>query len=66
LPQNLEAKKTFIQSGGFQKIQEIQAEPGGKLKEHIEEINHQYPSEVVNYYSPDYAKNLLARIEDHD
>merc|ERR1711903_32399 len=28
LPSNLEAKRTFVQSGGFQKIQEIQAEPG--------------------------------------
>merc|ERR1719230_2255527 len=27
LPSNLEAKRTFVQSGGFQKIQEIQAEP---------------------------------------
>jgi len=64
LPQNLEAKRTFVQSGGFQKIQEIQAEPGSKLREYIEEINSHYPRDVVNYYSPNYADNLLKKLEE--
>ena len=64
LPQNTEAKRTFVQSGGFQKIQEIQAEPGSKLREYIEEINSQYPADVVNYYSPNYAENLLKKLDE--
>merc|ERR1712127_293118 len=64
LPSNLEAKRTFVQSGGFQKIQEIQAEQGSKLKEYIDEINSHYPQDVVNYYSPNYADNLLKRLDE--
>lgn len=55
-----------MQSGGFSKIQEIQAEAGSKLREYIDEINSHYPADIVNYYSPDYAKNLLGKLEDHD
>lgn len=64
LPQNLEAKRTFVQSGGFQKIQEIQAETASKLNEYITEINRLYPSEIVDYYSPNYADHLIKKIED--
>mmetsp|Transcript_26295 Transcript_26295/g.25464 ORF Transcript_26295/g.25464 Transcript_26295/m.25464 type:complete len:98 (+) Transcript_26295:907-1200(+) len=66
LPAHIEAKKTFVQSGGFQKIQEIQAEPGSKLREYIDEINSHYPADIVNYYSPDYAKNLLTKLEENE
>merc|ERR1711988_1512869 len=65
LPQNLEAKKTFVKSGGFQKIQEIDAPAGSKLREYIDEINSHYPQDVVNYYSPDYADGLLKRLDEH-
>lgn len=40
LPQNLEYKRSFLQSGGFQKIQQIKAPPGSKLREYIDEINN--------------------------
>ena len=65
LPQNLEARRTFVQSGGFQKIQEIQADPASKLSEYINEINGQYPPDVVNYYSPNYAEGLIKRLEEY-
>ncbi len=66
LPTNLEAKRTFVQSGGFQKIQEIQGEPGSKLREYIDEINSQYPPDIVNYYSPNYADTLIKRLEEYN
>ncbi len=53
-----------MQSGGFQKIQEIQAEQGSKLREYIDEINSHYPQDIVNYYSPNYADKLLKRLDD--
>jgi len=43
LPSNIDAKRTFVQSGAFQKVQEIQTEPGSKLREYIDEINSHYP-----------------------
>jgi hypothetical protein len=54
-----------VQSGGFQKIQEIQAEPGSKLREYIEEINSHYPQDIVNYYSPNYADGLLKKLDEY-
>merc|ERR1712195_341498 len=50
LPLQLEAKRTFVQSGGFQKI---------------DEINSHYPPDIVNYYSPNYADNLIKRLEEY-
>jgi hypothetical protein len=36
------------------------------LKEHISDINSLYPPDVVQYYSPDYADQLMKKIEDHN
>lgn len=65
LPQNIEYKRSFLQSGGFQTIQKIKAAPGSKLREFIDEINNQFPPEIVQYYSPDYATSLLKKLEDY-
>jgi hypothetical protein len=35
LPNNAEARRAFVSSGGLKKVQEIQAEPGSKLKEYV-------------------------------
>jgi len=64
LPQNTEAKKTFIKSGGFQRIQEIDAAPGSKLRENIDAINSHFPEKVVQYYSPGFAENLIQNLDD--
>merc|ERR1711966_610180 len=52
LPNDLNARRTFVQSGGLQKIQEVKAEVGSKLHDYIDEINLLYPPEIVQYYSP--------------
>ena len=49
---------------GLKKIQEINAGPGSKLKQYIDEINSLNPPEIVQYYSPDYAKTLLQKLDD--
>ena len=36
LPNNAEARRAFVSSGGLKKVQEIQAEPGSKLKECVQ------------------------------
>lgn len=43
LPNDPAAKKSFIQSGGLKKIQEIKSQPGQKLKQYVDEINALYP-----------------------
>ena len=63
LPNNLEDKRAFLQSGGFQKIQEINADPGSKLQEYIDEINSHYPPDIVQYYSPNHAESLMKKLE---
>jgi hypothetical protein len=64
LPNDPAAKKSFIQSGGLKKIQEIKAEPGNKLKQYVDEINALYPLEIVQFYSPGYEQTLLKKLED--
>ena len=38
LPKNMEARKAFVTSGGLKRIQEMQAEPGSKLREYIDQV----------------------------
>lgn len=64
LPNDPAAKKSFIQSGGLKKIQEIKADPGNKLKQYVDEINALYPLEIVQYYSPGYEQTLLKKLDD--
>ena len=66
LPHDLPARRTFVQSGGLQKIQEIKAAAGSKLREFKEAINALYPQEIVQYYSPDYAETLLKKIDEYN
>jgi len=65
LPHDVGARRAFVTSGGLQKIQELDAEPGSKLKEFIDEINSCYPEEVVRYYSPGFSQTLLEKIDQH-
>jgi len=64
LPNDLNARRSFVQSGGLQKIQEVKAEMGSKLHDYIEEINLLYPPEIVQYYSPNYADALLKKMDE--
>jgi len=65
LPNNMESRKAFVTSGGLKKIQELQAEPGSKLREYIEQINACYPEDIVRYYSPNYSATLLEKLDGH-
>mmetsp|Transcript_56160 Transcript_56160/g.130772 ORF Transcript_56160/g.130772 Transcript_56160/m.130772 type:complete len:509 (+) Transcript_56160:153-1679(+) len=64
LPSNMDARRSFIQSGGLQKIQEVRAEMGSKLQDSIDEINMLYPQDIVHYYSPNYAEQLIKKMDD--
>jgi len=64
LPNDLTARKTFVQNGGLQKVQEIRAPPGSKLKEYKEAINSLYPPEVIQYYTPEYAQTIMKKVEE--
>ena len=63
LPTNPKARKSFVESKGLQKIQ---AEGNGDLMQYIEIINKKYPSELVDFYSPNYAEKLLAKIDTNE
>eukprot|EP01022_Parablepharisma_sp_SALTPOND_P022998 TRINITY_DN4743_c0_g1_i1.p2 TRINITY_DN4743_c0_g1~~TRINITY_DN4743_c0_g1_i1.p2 ORF type:complete len:310 (+),score=51.61 TRINITY_DN4743_c0_g1_i1:2730-3659(+) len=64
LPLSLEAKKYFLQCGGFQKLQHLRADGGTKLKELRDKINGLYPTEVVQYYAPDAKERIIKKIEE--
>ncbi|XP_045921695.1 sperm-associated antigen 6 isoform X2 [Micropterus dolomieu] len=65
LPHDPKARRLFVTSGGLKKVQEIQAEPGSPLQEHINAINSCFPEEIVRYYSPGYSEVLLERLESY-
>ena len=46
----------FFSTGWFKRIYKINSSVGSdtKLKEHVNLINMPFPSDVVNYYSPDF------------
>lgn len=44
--------------------QELNETVGGKLEEYIHAINGCYPPEIVEYYSPNYSKVLLDKIDE--
>ncbi|XP_034016494.1 sperm-associated antigen 6 isoform X2 [Thalassophryne amazonica] len=65
LPHDSKARRLFITSGGLKKVQEIEAEPGSDLQEHINAINKCYPEEIVRYYTPGYSEALLKLSENY-
>jgi 3-methyladenine DNA glycosylase AlkD len=65
LPHDVEARRSFVQSGGLQFLQELNETVGGKLTEFITQINNCYPPEVVEFYSPNYSKTLLQKIDEY-
>lgn len=63
LKNNTNEKKAFVTNGGLQKLQELKPSLSEPLKEKIDEINSYYPEEIVKYYSPDYAAQLMNKLE---
>lgn len=47
LPNDAQARRLFVISGGLKKVQEIQAEPGTVLFEYITIINCCFPEEII-------------------
>lgn len=64
LPHDVAARRSFVQSGGLQFLQELNETVGGKLSEFIQQINSCYPQEVVDFYSPSYSKTLLQKVDE--
>ena len=64
LPHDQDARRTFVQSGGLQLVQQLKEQFGGKLTEHIQTINDCYPPEIVEYYSPEYADTLMKKLDE--
>jgi len=48
-----------VLSEGLKKIQDIKAPTGSKLRTYIDEINKEYPADIIKYYSPGYEATLL-------
>eukprot|EP00793_Prasinoderma_coloniale_P006401 PRCOL_00001231-RA len=64
LPNDAEGRHAFVTSGGFAKVQQIEAtQAGSDIKESVDIINSCYPEEIVRYYSPNYAASLLEKLE---
>lgn len=64
LKDNKEAKRNFV-NGGLQKLQEIKVKASGPIQQLISDINSYYDDSIIKYYSPDYATNLLNKIDNY-
>ena len=64
LPKDLQAKKNFLLTGGLKSIQQKALGADPKLKIHIDDINTRYPTEIVQYFSPDYPEALFKKMEE--
>ena len=45
--------------------QEIKAKASGPIQQLISDINSYYDDAIIKYYSPDYAQNLLNKIDNY-
>jgi hypothetical protein len=59
LGKSKEAQKNFVMEEGLRKIQAIKAEPGSKLREAIDEIIGMFPTDIIQFYSPNYEQTLV-------
>ena len=58
--------KNFVLSGGLKTIQQKANTSNPKLRLCIEEINGNFPQEIVQYYSPDYAETLIKKLDEYN
>merc|ERR1711881_543315 len=63
LPHDAKARRLFTTSGGLKKVQEMTAEEGGELSQHIAAVRRGFPDEILKYYSPNYNEQLLETLE---
>ena len=46
-------------------MQEIKVKASGPIQQLISDINSYYDDAIIKYYSPDYASNLLNKIDNY-
>uniref|UniRef100_A0A7S3RLS9 Sperm associated antigen 6 n=2 Tax=Emiliania huxleyi TaxID=2903 RepID=A0A7S3RLS9_EMIHU len=63
LPHDVAARRSFVTSGGLQRVLELQPEPGAKMGDFVRSISECYPKEIIDYYSPNYSKQLLDTLD---
>ncbi len=63
LPHDAASRRSFVTSGGLQKVLELQPEPGSQIGDFVRAITECYPKEIVDYYSPNYSKQLLDTLD---
>lgn len=64
LPKNKEYQKKFVVSGALSYVQELKRDNLDLLGDLVDEITALFPPEVISYYDPHYADNLLDLIQD--
>lgn len=66
LPNDATLRKSFVMSGGLQRVQQLAAEDkdgGSKFANSVTAITSCYPPEIVQYYSPGYSETLLKMLD---
>lgn len=70
LPNDKAGKKSFVQSGCLQFVQELEHKLNEKdflqVQELVSSINNCFPSQLVDYYSPKHANELIKLIDEDE
>jgi 3-methyladenine DNA glycosylase AlkD len=64
LPNDAGARKAFMQSGLLQRVQEIKLTAGPKVQESVAKINAAFPDECVKFSDPEYARELVSKLDE--
>lgn len=49
LPRDSKSRRLFVTNGGLKRVQELKADPGSVLQEHIDTINGCFSEEMVRW-----------------
>jgi hypothetical protein len=63
LPHDAAARKAFMASGLLQRVQELKAAAPPKVLESVARVNACFPEEAVRFSDPEYAREILARMD---
>lgn len=58
-----QGRSQFVHSGGLALLQQMAEAPDSQLADVIDDINRQYPEEIVMHYSPSYSQKLLEKLD---
>ncbi len=65
VPHDGDLRTKLVNSGSFSKLQQIQMSASSDVKELIDNINKEFPIELVHFYNPKHATFIVVPRKNH-